>query len=186
MPRMISMQLYMEFLQEWGRDSKGDKLDDVDCRCLTCQAEYYISHGNLHEAIQSLMAAVQVSTRPTSVVFLTDAITFLEEAARAQTDEALVAEYLMSAKQSIARFKTPDVISQKLGRISLPIFEKPIERQIFRLFKTFGTMTYADLTEQLKLSKSSIKRLLEPLIERGVIIRADTEKGQPAIFYISK
>ncbi|GAI66758.1 unnamed protein product [marine sediment metagenome] len=178
---MISMQLYMDFLREWPRD-----LDDIDCRLLTCQGEYFIGQNNLHEAIQSLVGAVQASTRPKSVIFLTDAITSLEECQRSQADKVIAAEYLASARQSIARFKMPDLLASKLGRVALPVFERPIERQIFRLFKSFGSMTYSDLCEHLKLSKSSVKRALDPMVERGVIIREETAQGQPAVFYITK
>ncbi|GAI99664.1 unnamed protein product, partial [marine sediment metagenome] len=82
MTRMISMSYYTEFLREWPRD-----LDDIDCRLLTCQGEYFIGQNNLHEAIQSLIGAVQASTRPKSVVFLTDAISQLEECQRSQAEK---------------------------------------------------------------------------------------------------
>ncbi len=178
---MISMQLYMDFLREWPRD-----LDDIDCRLLTCQGEYFISQDNLHEAIQSLVGAVQASTRPNSVVFLTDAIAQLEECQRTQAEKVIAAEYLTSAKQSIARFKMPDLLAAKLGRVALPVFERPAEREIYKFLRTVGSATYADFEEHLKLSKSSAKRLLAGLLDRGVILKAETPPGEAAIFYITK
>lgn len=181
MTRMISMSYYTEFLREWPRD-----LDDIDCRLLTCQGEYFISQGNLHEAIQSLIGAVQASTRPKSVVFLTDAISQLEECQRSQAEKVISDEYLMSAKQSIRRFKLPDFLAASLGRVALPVFERPAEREIYKFLRTVGSATYADFEEHLTLSKSSVKRLLEPMVERGIILRSETPPGEAAVFYISK
>lgn len=182
MPKVrISMDYYMKFLHEW-----ADGLDDINCRCLTAQAEYFISRGDLHQAIMDLIDAISSSNRPDATVHLLDAIKFLEECERSQAEPAIASEYEASARQAIRRFKMPDALAVKMGRVALPVFAKPVERQIFRLFKTFGSMTYADLAEHLKISKSSVKRALDPMIERGVIIRSETKPGETAVFYIAK
>ncbi|GAH92801.1 unnamed protein product [marine sediment metagenome] len=178
-----SMFEYGKYLDGWICD--GGREDNITTRCWTSEAELFIERGNLPRAIQSLVRATETSSRPDARPYLVDAISFLQESQRcAGIDEAAERENLTSARQSIGRFKMRPDLATKLGRISLPIFVKPAQRELYRLFKSYGTLDYDTICGALGCSKSTAKVLLEDLLEQGVIVKEPVEAGKKAIFHL--
>ncbi|GAH98045.1 unnamed protein product [marine sediment metagenome] len=180
-----SMFEYGKYLDGWLCD--GGREDNITTRCWTSEAELFIERGNLPRAIQSLVRATETSSRPDARLYLVDAISFLQEAERcAGIDEAAERENLTSARQSIGRFKLKPDLAKSLGRISLPVFVKSGQRELYRLFKTFGTLDYETICGTLDISKSTAKVLLEDLLEQGAIVKEPVEAGKKAVFHLPR
>lgn len=113
---------------------------------------------------------------------LYDAIRFLEDMER---NPELADQFRAQARASLRRFGVKPEISQGLGRVRGPILETPELRELYGFFLRHTRGTYKEVGDYLRVSKSTVKRRIEPLLERGLIRKFEPETpGQPTEFIL--
>lgn len=109
--------------------------------------------------------------------YVEDALELLEKALANQSSPQTMSDFGIKARLSLDRVFNP--ILRRLGRVEKErTYSTAEEREIARIFRRYGTLTWEELADILDVSESTARRRVEPFIERGEIRKLERKKGE--------
>lgn len=110
-------------------------------------------------------------------VYIKDALEFADRALQNRSSPEVMKDFCQKAVSSLERFQSGHL--RELGRVEKgKTYETAEEREIARIFRRYGTLTWEELADILDVSESTARRRVEPFIERGGVKKLQRKEGE--------